>query len=167
MVMVLAGCAGGGAEEDEKDVPLKERTTIKQFSIVPLLLDKVKPCDLMRPKAVEELELAEPENEWNDSPHEVSNGCVWAGVPGETMGLEIHQAKDSDAVQSVLLGGNADLIKGYPAGMLPISASSCDVEVAVSDTAYFRMKALSSNRAGACALGVRAAQEVLSNLHPY
>ncbi|MFJ3974723.1 DUF3558 family protein [Streptomyces sp. NPDC090021] len=172
--VVLSACAsegGGGAAGPDRNVPLKKRTSIAQFDVVPLPVEKAKPCDLISPRAEEELGLVPPESKRAWAPRggiaQTSTSCFWHNRESEGLDLRVHRTPEKDkdsAVRFALMHEHVDLIMGYPAGMLPISSYTCTVTVGVSDTHYLTLQVQSRNRAGACALGVRAAQEALRNM---
>ncbi|WP_405941101.1 DUF3558 family protein [Streptomyces sp. NBC_00207] len=171
--VVLSGCGSGGASGGEganRDVPLKKRTSIAQFDVAPLPVEKAKPCDLIRPQAEEELGLVPPASmPWasRGGTAQTPTSCFWANRVSESVDLRVHRKPDNDkgsAIRFALMDEHVDLIMGYPASMLPISSYTCTVSVGVSDTHYLTFQVQSRNRAGACALGVRAAQEALRNM---
>ncbi|MEV6711489.1 DUF3558 family protein [Lentzea sp. NPDC051208] len=160
----LAACGGGEPGDVSKDVPMREKRTIRQFAVSPLPVEKLKPCDLISPENAEELGVVSPDR--GPGPRGAAHTpttCFWANGDGESVALQIHN--DTDSVRIVVLNDNVDLIRGYPAAKLPIGIS-CIVYVAVSDSAYLTFQVISQDRAGPCALGVRAAQHVLAEMQP-
>ncbi|MCX5612801.1 DUF3558 domain-containing protein [Streptomyces sp. NBC_00047] len=174
LTVVLSGCGsegGSGAAGPDPDVPLKERTSIAQFDVPPLPVEKAKPCDLIRPKGEEELGLVPPDSMRAWAPRggmaQTPTSCFWHNRVSEAVDLRVHRKPENDkdsAIRFALMDEHVDLIMGYPAGMLPISSYSCTVTVGVSDTRYLTFQVQSRNRAGPCALGVRAAQEAVRNM---
>ncbi|MFJ8011325.1 DUF3558 family protein [Streptomyces sp. NPDC096339] len=173
VVVALSGCGSGGgsgAAGPDRNVPLKERTTIAQFDVAPLPVEKAKPCDLIRPPVEEELGLVPPASmPWasRGGSAQTPTSCFWHNRVSEAVDLQVHRKPKDDkasAIRFALMEEHVDLIMGYPAGMLPIGSSTCTVTVGVSDTHYLVLQVQSRNRTGACALGVRAAQEALRNV---
>ncbi|MFJ3723449.1 DUF3558 family protein [Streptomyces sp. NPDC090045] len=172
-MVVLSGCGSGGeggGEGANRDVPLRERTSIAQFDVAPLPVEKAKPCDLIPPQAEEELGLVPPASmPWaaRGGVAQTPTSCFWANRVSESVDLRVHRKPDKvkgSAIRFALMDEHIDLIMGYPAGMLPISSFSCNVTVGVSDTHYLTFQVQSRNRAGACAVGVRAAQAALRHM---
>ncbi|MEV6711490.1 DUF3558 family protein [Lentzea sp. NPDC051208] len=165
---VTSGC-GKVEEPPDKNVPLKEKSTIRQFDVTVLPLKKVTdPCTLIRTEVAEEMGLLPPVKERYGLPRKGPSTdpitCYWTDHYGESLDLQLHHDNSGRAVRYVVSHDNVDLIRGYPASMSPGSASLCNVDVAVSDTAHLTLQVTSRNRAGACAVGVRAAQEALRNV---
>ena len=126
------------------------------------------PCALIPTRVAEEMELLPSANERYGLPRKGPSKepitCYWTNRSGEALDVQLHHDQSRRAVRYIVSQDNVDLVMGYPTAMSTGSATGCNVEVAVSDTAHLNLQVSSYNRAGACAVGVRAAQEVLRNI---
>ena len=109
---VTAAC-GKGEEEPDRNVPLKEKSTIRQFDVAVLPLEKVTdPCALIRTKVAEEMELLPSANERYGLPRKGPSKepitCYWTNRSGEALDVQLHHDQSRRAVRYIVSQDNVD-----------------------------------------------------------